>query len=509
MKVVTANEMRAIERDAVDRGIPLGALMRRAGQAVARAVKERADGGHTLILTGPGNNGGDGLVAAEQLRQEGHRVAVYTLRRESVGDFGGKASAAESDESRTTLISLVRDSGVIVDALLGIGQSRPPEGALASILETVDEHRPPRSHAIAVDIPTGVNADTGAVPGVAFRATVTLAMGFVKCGSVLFPGAEYSGQVHLIDVGIPPELGQTLETSVPDDAEIARLLPTRGATANKGTSGRLVIVAGSCDFLGAPALASLAAYRAGAGLVEVATPRCAQASVAAHALEPVYNPLPEADGRIAIEAVPQILRSVERARALVCGPGMGISDATVQVMGEIMQGLAGTEIHGAVIDADGLNALAQRAGWWERPVNLILTPHPGEMARLTGLSIPAIQSDRLATARRFAAEWAQVVVLKGAGTVVASPLGEAVINPTGGPNLATAGTGDVLSGIIGGLLAQGCRPFDAAVAGTYWHGRAGDLLRAEQGDVGTLASDLLSTLPAARLSILRGGKETG
>lgn len=268
-----------------------------------------------------------------------------------------------------------------------------------------------------------------------------------------------------------------------------------------------MVIGGSHNYMGAPALVSVAAYRAGAGLIEAAVPRLVQQSVAAHVLEAVFRPLPEADGRISEDALSDVLAGLALAKAVVYGPGMGLSEETVAVTGRFLAMLE-KEGKPTLIDADGLNALAHLPEWWSVRADLILTPHPGEMARLTGLSVQQVQSDRPSIARRHAAKWKKIVVLKGAATVVAAPDGTAAINPTGGPNLATAGTGDVLSGIIGGLLAQGCAPFDAAVTGTYLHGRAGDLLRAELGDAGTLAGDLVAKLPIARLAILNRFEES-
>lgn len=502
MKVATADQMRSIESAAVERGISLASLMQRAGEHVARVAAELSDGGPILILVGPGNNGGDGLVAATWLFQRGHEVAVYTFKRPGVGTYPGSVVRGEEDQDLSELNRLARSSAVVVDALLGIGQSRAPEGLLAAILQRVNGQRSHSSRGIAVDIPTGVNADSGAAPGEAFRADLTLCMGLLKCGDVLYPGAGYAGRVQVVDVGIPEGLEGDVMVEVPSAGEIASLLPERNANSNKGSYGRLLVVAGSRDFLGAPALAGTAAYRAGAGLVEAAVTAYVQQSVAAHVLETVYTQLPEDDGRIPPGALPLISQALDRADALVFGPGLGLSSQTIELTRGVLGLLANGPVHRAVVDADGLNALAQIDRWWEVVAKLVLTPHPGEMSRLTGRSIPEIQHNRLVTAQEFAAAWQKVVVLKGAGTVIASPDGKAAVNPTGGPNLATAGTGDVLSGVIGGLLAQGCDPFEAAVAGVYWHGRAGDLLRGEHGDAGTIASDLLAVLPSARLSIL-------
>jgi NAD(P)H-hydrate epimerase len=506
-KVVTAEEMRQIEQECVREGTSLEALMEGAGNAVAQAAARASSGGQVLILVGPGNNGGDGLIAAKVLRRQGYRVVVYSFRRKDLMGYSGQLIEAESDQDQNVLGSIAREGHVIVDALLGIGSTRPPEGLLRNILRTINERRGAGSRAIAVDIPTGVDADTGAIATDAFQADQTLCMGFFKYGVVLHPGAEYAGRAESIDVGIAPDRADHIKVFVPTDEFVARLLPRRPVASNKGRSGRLMVIGGSHNYMGAPALVSVAAYRAGAGLIEAAVPRLVQQSVAAHVLEAVFRPLPEADGRISEDALSDMLAGLALAKAVVYGPGMGLSEETVAVTGRFLAMLE-KEGKPTLIDADGLNALAHLPEWWSVRADLILTPHPGEMARLTGLSVQQVQSDRPSIARRHAAKWKKIVVLKGAATVVAAPDGTAAINPTGGPNLATAGTGDVLSGIIGGLLAQGCAPFDAAVTGTYLHGRAGDLLRAELGDAGTLAGDLVAKLPIARLAILNRIEES-
>lgn len=299
----------------------------------------------------------------------------------------------------------------------------------------------------------------------------------------------------------------TTYVAIPDARDIARLLPRRNVNSNKGTFGRVVFCGGSQNFLGAPALSAMASYRVGAGLVELAVIAPVQQSVAAHITEAVFQPVPASDGYISRDAVETIKQTWERANAFVFGPGMGITEDTVAVTRDLLAVLPDARLHGSVIDADGLNALSRLDGWWHSLFPLVLTPHPGEMSRLTSISIEQIQSDRLAVAREHAKKWGAVVVLKGADTVVASPEGTARINPTGGPNLATAGTGDVLSGVIGGLLAQGCTPFDAAVAGVYLHGRAGDIVSQRFGNAGTVAGDLLPAIPLARQSILQEAGE--
>ncbi|MGH2447973.1 MAG: NAD(P)H-hydrate dehydratase [Chloroflexota bacterium] len=493
MKVLTTEQMRQIEARTISNGATLQSLMRLAGEAIAGAAQARAPRGNVLVLAGPGNNGGDGLLAAGLLAAMGRRVRTYTFGRPDVEGSG--AQDAEHDADLDTLRAWLDSSEIAVDALLGIGQNRPVEGALARIVSATN-----RAHLfrLAADISTGINADTGQVLGTALRANATLAMGFLKRGSVLPPGRSYSGRLQVAPLGMNRGLVGDIDVLAPSASEAAALLPKRPEDSNKGSFGRLLVVAGSQDFLGAPALACLAAARSGAGLVELAAITSVRQAVASHMVEAVYRTVPERDGHIAAEAAEGILRA--QKSAVVLGPGLGQSRSVVDLTHSVVKALPGD--CPVVVDADGLNALSRIPDWWQTTAALVLTPHPGEMSRLTGIDIADIQTNRLEVARSFARTWAQIVVLKGAGTVVANPDGRVSVNTTGEANLATAGTGDVLSGIVGGLLAQGLDPWDAAVAGVYWHGAAGDLIAEALGDAGTLASDLPPALPRARKIIL-------
>jgi NAD(P)H-hydrate epimerase len=443
------------------------------------------------------------------MHARGEAVTLYSFRRRHFDGYSGPVMTVESDPEGAGLRRLMGDAAIVVDSLLGTGQSRPAEGALARVLDVVAETHSERRSYLAVDIPTGVDADTGRVLGPAFRADATICMGFPKLGTVIYPGATFAGRLEIATLGIEPGLAAGIRTSIHDDGEIASLLPVRSAEGNKGASGRLLSIGGSADFVGAPMLVAEAAYRIGAGLVEIAIPASIRDAVSAHGLEPVYRRLPEEDGRIAPAAAQTVAETVERARAVAVGPGMGLSGETVDFMRRMLPVLAAQKGTAVIIDADGLNALAQIEDWWRFDFSRILTPHPGEMSRLTGRSIADIQADRLGVTRDFASRWNSVVLLKGAGTVIARPDGEAAINTTGGPNLATAGTGDVLSGIIGGLLAQRRSPYEAGVAGAYVHGRAGDTIAARMGDVGTIASDLLAVIPRVRRELSETGTASG
>lgn len=502
MKVVTGPEMRAIEQEVELRGTPIAELAERAGRALADTAVELGPAGEFLILAGPGNNGGDGVIAARILDESGLTVTLYAFKR-SADSSGFATVATEDDGDLGQLRLLLSRSPVVLDCLLGTGATRPPEGRLAEIITVVNESGAP---VLAADIPTGVNPDTGAVPAAAIHVTRTLAFGFAKVGDVVYPGAGYAGHLQVASLGIPDELAASIRLQVTSSAEAAACLPRRSLDSNKGTYGRVVVVGGSVDFPGAPGLSAIAALRAGAGLAHAAVLRESAQVIASHALEPVYSVLPEEQGHIAGSALPDIANALERADAAVVGPGLGSSEGIVSLVRGIHGLLVERRTIPAVIDADGLNALARIPHWWSGSLPLVVTPHPGEMARLTGRTIPEVQADRVGIAREFAARWEAVVVLKGAGTVVAEPGGRAWINPSGGPNLATGGTGDVLSGIVGSLLAQGRAPADAALAGVYLHGLAGDLLARRHGSAGTLAGDLLAEIPVARVALQQEGE---
>lgn len=495
MKVVTAAQMRAAEDLLLSSGVSLSQLVARAGAALAEFISDTSPPGPVLILAGPGHNGDDGLVAGASLQAEGLQVTLYTVGRTNAVPFTGQHVRAEDDSDCSVLRALLPLHVTVVDSLLGTGQSRPVEGMLARIVRQVNNSP---AWKVATDIPTGVASDTGHVSGEAFRASATLAMGLVKLGSVLYPGASYCGDVAVADLDLrAPEV----QVNVLAPAEVAALLPDRPVDSNKGTYGSVLVAGGSARYLGAPMLSALGALRSGAGLAHLALPESIYQTVASHALEPVYLPLPESGGTVSADAAHALLPALSNIHSLVLGPGLGRSAGVTSFVHAAVAAARSVPVP-IVIDADGLNALCHIDRWWDEIGPAVLTPHPGEMSRLTGVPISEIQSDRLATASAQAKNWGATIVLKGAGTVVASPDGALTINPTGGPNLATAGTGDVLSGIIGGLLAQGSPPYEAATVGVYLHGLAGDLVARTLGDAGTLASDLLSRVPEARHAII-------
>lgn len=548
--VYTVQQMRALEKAADQAGHSYDAMMERAGEGVAQVISDLwvPDDTRVVVLAGPGNNGGDGLVAARLLARQGYSVAAFFWKRAADDRRCQEARQAGvsliplngSDESWRTLERALRRATVVVDAFLGTGVSRPLGEPLTTVLghlRAVREEPPdlepvawvqaPPHHAlrfkqptlVAVDLPTGLNADTGAVDPATVPADITVTFAGPKVGMVLPPGSDTIGELVVADIGIPAEVMAAAEHSgeliTPDVA--AALLPPRKRSGHKGTFGRVLVVGGSANFVGAPALAAEGAARSGAGLVTLGVPTVLAAALTARPdlTSITWLLLPHDLGALRPEAIKVLAEALPRYNALVLGMGLGQEEVTQTFVYELL-GLRPAEkgrpsigfvrsaeeevepeplpLPPTVLDADALNALAAFEGNWERqltPGNFVLTPHPGEMARLTGLEVAEVQSQRIELTRQKAQAWSQVVVLKGAFTVVAAPDGRVSVSPFAHPILATAGTGDVLAGVIGGLLAQGLAPFDAARLGVYLHGLAGILLaRQVESDRGALASDL-------------------
>lgn len=492
--LVTADEMRDAEQAFVASGGSLSDLMTRAGAQVAARIDSP---GLVLILAGPGNNGGDGLATARVLRGRGQEAFVYTYRRDAEKELPSIRS--EDDTNLDILRQELDRADVIVDGLLGIGRKRPIEDVLAKVIELVNNI--PVARRIAIDIPTGIDADTGEVETVAFRADLTVTLGLGKRGLWSFPAAEYAGEVVIADIGIP-------QTTVIDQAcglvtwnQIRALLPARGLDWNKGESGTVLVIAGSRDFSGAPSLVAMSAYRAGAGLVSVAVPSSIQHTVAAHGVEPVFVPTSGANGWFTPDTLNAMDQAIEKADSFAIGPGLGTHPETVCFILDALKRFKEVGLKG-VVDADALNALAQsETDKACIPQGAVLTPHPGEMSRLLHLTVPEVQRDRFAAVRKAAGEWNATVLLKGTYSLVAAPSQPIAVNPTGGPNLATGGTGDVLTGIISSLIAQKMEPREAAIAGAFLHGAAGDEVRGRFGDAGTVASDLWPLIPQIRRRI--------
>ena len=552
MKLVTVAQMRSIEAASDAAGHSYDAMMDRAGAAIARVIQQRVEvkGKRVLVLVGPGNNGGDGLVAAAHLSQAGAEVACYLLTaREDARVAAAKGAGAfiatlPDDRGLRVLRLRSAHADVIVDALFGTGARLPLPPDAQKILNAVKADVEARRNQpgpltipsdpistsgpliVAVDGPSGMDFDTGGIDANALKADVSVTFAYPKIGHTRFPAADACGELIVADIGADPALAKDIALEMADAGLIRPLLPARPASAHKGTFGKVMIVAGSILYAGAPALAASAAYRSGAGLVTVAVPRSILPIVAAKLTEATFLPLPEALGVISADAVPVLSQALEGYRALLLGPGLTHEKEAVAFVDQLLGGSgtskrplgfvtsaapANESLHATlpplVVDADGLNILADMSDWWKRlPELSVLTPHPGEMERLTKLSPTEIASDRIGVATKFAQAWRHVVVLKGAFTVVAAPDGRAVVMPFANPALATAGSGDVLAGTIAGLRAQGLGAFEAALCGTYLHGLSGEIARRAIGSAGVLAGDLLARLPAA-LKMVFGAQE--
>ena len=516
MKVVTAAEMRAIEERAAQAGVSADALMEAAGLAVARRTAqmlENVRGKRVLVLTGPGNNGGDGMVAARYLADWG---ALVTLCMTSLARRNDKLEECRArrlrivdafdDDGQWALRNYLSLTDLVLDAALGIGARLPLDEPLRRVFEALSDARQANSalRAVAVDLPTGLDADTGAMDETTPSVDLTLALGLPKAGLFRFPGAARAGRVETLPIGLPEGADDAVRLELADDALARSFLPPRPADGHKGTFGTALVVGGSRNYTGAPMLTAAAAYRAGAGLVALAAPEEVYRLAAAQVREVTHLPLPQSgEGAVTQEPAPPVRLALERARAAVVGPGLGAGEGVRRFVQALL--LTAPPIEAPlVLDADALNALAASYGWSAQlRASAVLTPHPGEMARLMRLPVHEVQADRPAIARRAAEEWGQVVVLKGAHTVTASPDGRTALSPFANPALATGGTGDVLAGVIAGLMAQGAPPYEAAVAGVHVHAAAGEALRESLGDAGMMAGDLLPAIPRALRALRR------
>ncbi len=500
--VLTPDEASALDRATQAGGVAAALLMERAGRAVARAAVDLMGGAYgrrAVVVCGKGNNGGDGVVAARYLARWGVRVTVVAA--EALEDLRAPAGehAARLDEvpsvrvlpfAQATLDRELRRADVAVDALFGTGFRGLPEDEWAEAIAGLNASSVP---VVAVDIPSGVNGATGAVEGDAVLADLTVTFGAPKVGVVVLPGAEFAGAVRVADIGFPPGLVRA-EASITEPADVERVLPERSIDTHKRASGVLVVVAGSRDMTGAARLVARAGARIGAGLIQVAVPEGILSIVQSGLAEATFLPLSETpQGTVAVSALEVLLDRLSSADALAIGPGLTTDEETADLVRRLVRDCPVP----FVLDADGLNAFTGRAEELaDRKSDAVLTPHIGEFIRLSGLPASALAEDRLTHARALAERTGAVTLLKGSRTLVATPEGAVRINLTGGPVLATAGSGDVLTGIIGGLLARGVEPVDAASAGAYVHGLAGILAGRTLGE-GTLASDIERHVPEA------------
>lgn len=507
MKIATAKQIRNIDRRAIrEFGIPGPVLMENAASAIVFEMErffEGLDGVKVGILCGKGNNGGDGLALARRLRVRGVPVRVCLLASFAALKGEAKLNLAilrkmdveiAPNASSPVIAEMIAWSDVLVDAMLGVGLSSPLKGNYAVAAKLMNMAGRP---VVAVDLPTGVNADTGEVMGVAVRADLTVTMVLPKRGLVLYPGASFAGQVRVADIGIPQEIieKEHIHVGLLEHGLAWGLTGERDRDAHKGDFGHLMVIAGSLGKAGAAVMAAQGALRTGAGLVSVAAPMGLIPVIQQQVMEAMCIPAGESvDGTLGMGSENELLKASGGMTACAIGPGLTTHYETVQVIKNLVQRMSLP----LVIDADGVNALAGSADLLKKAkAPVVMTPHPGEMARLLGVSTDEVQKDRIGIASDFAAKFGVTVALKGAGTVIATPRGEVFINTTGNPGMASGGTGDVLTGMIGGLLAQGYGPTEAACLAVYLHGLAGDLAAEEKGEAGMTAGDVIGKIPEA------------
>ena len=533
MRLVSVAQMRKLESQANAGGLSYDRMMARAGSGLAEVIHNRywARGFRTVLgLVGSGNNGGDTLVALTHLKQKGWSVKAYIIKERNKNDplisaylaAGDGLADAFEDQSFRKLKNWVKESDVILDGILGTGISLPLRGTIPAVLSAVSSVKS-KPVILAVDCPSGVDCNNGGAAKECLKADLTVCMAAIKQGLLTYPAHCLVGELAVVDVGLPKSLPawKEIKGEVMTVQKAAALLPQRTEDAHKGTFGTCLVAAGSVNYCGAALLASEAAYRVGAGLVRAAIPGAIYDTLAGHLPEATWLVLPHTDGVINADAAGVIRRNMDNVTAMLVGPGLGSEASTYDFVSNLIDktdlsdssrrvfGFTGekreekiprqTEIPSLVIDADGLR-LISRVMDWPRKLGrfAVLTPHPGEMAALTGLTVDEIQKHRIEVALEYAQKWGHVVVLKGALTVTADPSGKYMVNPVANSALSTAGTGDVLAGMITGLIAQGLPGYSAAVTGVWLHAQAGILAAAQLGNTAAVtARDVLAAIPAA------------
>jgi hydroxyethylthiazole kinase-like uncharacterized protein yjeF len=513
MKVVTAVEMRRIDEKTIRGfGMSSAVLMERAGLAVASKVKELFEKRKVIVIAGGGNNGGDGIVAGRELFNSGWNVRVFLLSREKnlspdcLSQYRTANKMGVPVEFRDDIRSADLHSAVVIDAIFGTGIGRPVQPPVSEMISFLNRSAAP---VLSVDMPSGISSDNGAVLGEAVRADYTVTFGLPKVGHLLYPGVEYCGKLFIADIGFPMELvtSDTLKVETVEDNMVSALLPERPIHSCKSDYGHVLVVAGSRGKTGAALMTAKACLNAGAGMVTLGVPETLADIFQARVTEEMVLPLPDAGkGRLSFEAAEEILAFVSgKADVLAIGPGIGVSDDTRRLMSHLI----GTSVVPMVIDADGINAIEGKAEVLKRARSpIILTPHAGEMARLlkrgttsAGPLKAKVARDEIVTSLSFSKDTGTYLVLKGAPTVVAEPEGKAFINTTGNPGMATAGAGDVLTGIVAAFLGQALHPLDAAILGVYMHGLAGDIAASAKGKHSMTATDIIDRLGSAFASL--------
>ena len=511
MRVVFPHEMAALDRAAIENGIPSLDLMERAGRAVAEQARDLLGicaGRKVSIVAAKGNNGGDGLVAARYLSSWGAAVKVFMLGGEE--DLSADTAAnhrrllEEGGEVLPGGASIPGDalygSDLVIDAIFGTGFRGTASGDHSMAIEAVNASGAP---VLAVDIPSGVEAASGTTAGPAVRAARTVTFAWPKVGLYLYPGAECAGEVVVVDIGIPTHLlDEVVESEIftIEEELVSALLPRRRPDAHKGECGRVLVVAGSVGLTGAAALCSRSAMRTGAGVVTLGVPAGLNPILEVKLTEVMTLPLADKESmNLGEEALETILETLEGYDVLALGPGVGTAPDTRKVVKELLRRVDKP----LILDADGLNCAASQIDCLSgRDYPTVITPHPGELGRLLGMNAAEIQASRLSSAAEAAGRFGCITVLKGANTLVASPDGRVYINTLAVSGLATAGSGDVLTGCIAALCAQGLEPLEAALSGVYVHARAAELAAHLVGSIGMVAGDVVSHLPLALSGLL-------
>lgn len=518
MRLVTSSEIQEMDRLTIQEvGIPGAVLMENAARGAARIFLEHfapPRDSSLVVLCGRGNNGGDGYGVARYLRDAGLRVTVIVLAESDKisGDallnlriirrLGIDILEVHRQEEWAGVQGIIEGCHYIIDGILGTGLNSPVKGFYRHVITEINGLGKPVT---AIDIPSGLSADTGQIMGVAVRADLTVTFGFPKVGQLTFPGAGLVGRLVRVDIGIPRAVSEQIPEThrLTEPRDFRELLAPEPSDIHKGSRGHLLVLAGSVGKTGAATLTCLAALRAGAGLVTLGIPRSLNGIMEEKLTEAMTFPLPETtNGSISLKAEEEILRLLQGKSALALGPGLSTDEETASLIRRIVA--AGPVP--MVIDADGLNAISQDPGSLGHcRGRTVLTPHPGEMGMLTGFDTARIQADRIGITTDFSRRYGCILLLKGARTLIRGEDGPLYVNPTGNPSLASGGSGDVLTGLIGGFLARGRPPLEAAIAGAYLHGLAADLLAEKRGQVGILAGELLDFIPSVMTSLSGGG----
>ncbi len=517
VKLVSGRQMAAIDRRSIEEGgIPATELMERAGRGVFEIIQEQwdgLDGLDLMVVCGKGNNGGDGFVVARLLHQAGivqrtflaaekggvGREAAHHL--ELLEAAGGQVESLLDDTDLERFEDALKEADLVVDALLGTGIRGAPRPEMERIIESIAACGRP---VVAVDLPSGLDADTGQIHGACVNAVLTATFGLPKIGQMFFPGRANCGVLRLVDIGFPAEIlaSSPAAARLMTEDRMGRLIPQRSGDAHKGGCGAVAVVAGSAGMTGAAALTAESALRSGAGRVSLGTPVSLNDILEVKLTEVMTRPLPEVKKYrcLALSALGELLPLLSRSDCVAVGPGLGRHPETMELVRRLVLRAAGP----VVLDADGLNAFAGAAETLKDVSHpLILTPHIGEFSRLTGLEKEKILKDPMGLAGQFARSWGVTLVLKGAPTVIATACGQILVNSSGNSGMATAGSGDVLTGLIAGFLAQGLQPERAACLGVYIHGRAGDAACNKIGEWGMTAGDIGAAIPRAILDTYR------